>query len=74
MGHKVTGLRNYNTNRSKHEHSLEVNENDFEEQGSSITGHTVLGKEIHHWNLLDSLPLDTSLSDDALKNDNMMMV
>ena len=58
-------------NRSKHEHSLEVSENDFEEQGSSVTRHTVLGKEIHYWNLLDSLPLDTFLSDDASKNNRM---
>ena len=56
-------------NRCKHDHQLEVNRDDFEEQGSSVTGHTVLDNDIRYYNILDSLPLDTLLSDDVSKND-----
>ena len=31
---------NYNRSQCEHEHPLKVSTNDFEEQGSSVTGHT----------------------------------
>ena len=61
-------------NRCKHEHPLEISGDDFEKQGSNVIGHTVHGNSRHYYILLDSLPLDTLLIDDASKNDKNVVL